>query len=398
MLTFDPVREIAKLRDHLASGDKLISFLFGAGTSGAVVGLDGAPLIPLVAGLTSGCEAAVRAQGEKFAQAWESISQGLPPAKQTIEDFLSFVRQMQGAILEGDTLAGLDKHEIAQLEKVIRTTISRLVRPAAERYPRNLPHHSFARWIQRIDRLHAVELFTTNYDTLFERALEDERVPTFDGFAGAFQPFFYPAGLRFDSPSGTSDWTKIWKVHGSVTWASREVGESGSSIVRGQEIESGEMILPSVLKYDESRKQPYVAMLDRLRDVLDKREDGVLVSAGYSFGDQHINEIVFEALRNNPRLHLFALCFDDVSPESALYATAKSSSNVLVFGPTMAIIGGRTGSWKPHDVVELELRLHGLFELPEATDGAPRDLENGRLLIGDFVKFCALLDQLAGQE
>jgi hypothetical protein len=397
LVTFDPVREVAKLREHLASGDKLISFLFGAGTSSAVSAIDGKPLFPLVSGLTRGCQEKVALMGAEFAEAWRAITEGLPADKRTIEDILSFVRQMQSAVLDDDKLAGLSKAQISQLETTIRQTISQLVRPAPDRYPETLPHHALARWIQRIDRVHAVEIFTTNYDTLFERALEDCKLPTFDGFAGTYEPFFYPASLRFQSASPGSDWTRIWKVHGSVTWTSKKNANGGFSIVRGPESASGEMILPSVLKYDESRKQPYVAMLDRLRDVLDKREDGVLVTSGYSFADQHINEILFEALAHNPRLHLFALCFDDLPDSNQLIRTAKTASNVLVLGPKRAIVGGREGSWKVTDADEAALRVPGLFELEAAEPDAEIDLSSGTLRLGDFNVFCDLLDQVAGK-
>lgn len=46
MPTHDPRREIEKLRDHLASHDKALMFLFGAGTSCAVTGTDGTALVP----------------------------------------------------------------------------------------------------------------------------------------------------------------------------------------------------------------------------------------------------------------------------------------------------------------------------------------------------------------
>jgi hypothetical protein len=397
VVEFDPVREVGKLREHLASGDKLISFLFGAGTS-AVLGSDGHVLLPLVAGLTSGCKEAVEALGPEYSKAWSAINDGPEKSKWTIEDVLSFVRQMKSAALPGDRLAGLTSDQITTMERTIRSTISRLVRPEAARYPSELPHRALARWIRRIDRLHPVEIFTTNYDTLFERAMELEKVPLFDGFAGSYEPFFYPASLKFESSGPASDWTRLWKVHGSVTWSVRESSEQKSTIIRGAENESGEMILPSVLKYDESRKQPYVAMLDRFGAALNNREDGVLVVVGYSFGDQHINEILFEALSHNPRLHLFALCYGDLPDDNALSIFAKGASNVLVLGRSGAVVNGQSGLWRAANVDEAAKRLDGLFELadPATTDAADRGM--GSLRLGDFTVFCALLNQIAGTE
>lgn len=397
MVTVDPVQEVAKLREHLASGDKLISFLFGAGTS-AIKGSDGNALIPLVSGLTNECKTAVELLGAPYVAAWSTMVDSLPSDHRTIEDVLSLVRQMQAVVTTGDRLAGLTETEIGTVEVTIRETISRLVRPDEARFPTSLPHLAMARWIQRIDRVHSVEIFTTNYDTLFERALEQLRVPLYDGFAGAFEPFFYPASLRFSTAAPASDWTRLWKVHGSTTWSSKPSPTAGHVIVRGPESASGEMILPSTLKYDESRKQPYVAMLDRFRDVLDKREDGVLVTAGYSFGDQHINDILFDALRHNPRLHLFALTFEELDDSNPLVQLSFAISNILIYGPRTAIVRGQRGDWLPHSEVEVSSRLEGLFDLPPADADGKRVLNGGTLRIGDFVVFSRLLDQIAGSE
>ena len=41
----------------------------------------------------------------------------------------------------------------------------------------------------------AVAGLTTNYDLLFEQALERTRIPFFDGFSGASEAFFDPSSL-----------------------------------------------------------------------------------------------------------------------------------------------------------------------------------------------------------
>jgi hypothetical protein len=41
---------------------------------------------------------------------------------------------------------------------------------------------------------------------------------------------------------------------------------------------------------------PYLAMLDRLRAFL-KQPAGVLIIAGFSFGDDHLNEIIVQGLQ-----------------------------------------------------------------------------------------------------
>jgi hypothetical protein len=390
---FDPATETQKLRDHLASHDKPIAFLFGAGTSAAVVGKDGKPLVPAVAELTQHCAEVVQAIGAPFSDAWSLIVQALDAEHRTIEDILSSIRQMRAAILPGDTLAGLGDADLQTLEEAVQKAISQEARPAEDRFPDRLPQRALGRWIRRIDRSCAVEIFTTNYDTLLERALEDEWVPVFDGFIGARRPFFSPASLAREAMAPGRRWTRLWKLHGSVTWALDDRGTLGKRIVRGEEQESGELILPSLLKYDESRKQPYVAMTDRLRRVLADREDAILVTAGYSFGDQHINEVIFEALDANPRLHVFALCFED--PAGALAEAATRRTNILALGPNKAIVGGQEGTWALHDPSTFAGRLAGIF-VP--TGNPSETTQPGELRLGDFNVFCALLDLVAGSD
>jgi len=388
VLTFDPAIEMQKLRDHFASHNKPLVFLFGAGTS-MVPGADRRPLIPAVAELTERCKKAVTAEGRQYAEAWVKIAD--VRADRTIEDILSAVRQMREVALDGDKLGGLDKPELETLETVIQKAISLEVRPAETRIPPELPHASLARWILRIDRSSPVEIFTTNYDTLLERALEGQGVPVFDGFVGAHRPFFSPASLMRDQMAPGRRWTRLWKLHGSVTWL--PPSRDGDRIVRGEEQQSGEMILPSLLKYDESRKQPYVAMMDRFRRALAEREDAVLVTAGYSFGDQHINEVIFEALDANPRLHVFALCFDNPPVGGELHREALKRMNILVLGPHQAIVRGEVGTWSLPDTGVLDARLVGIFD-PAGASGTPP----GHLKLGDFSVLCALLAQIAGDD
>ena len=302
----DAQKTLSDLRDHLARHDKPIAFLFGAGTSSAVkvppaAGGEPEPLIPNVAGLTLKCQEAVVALGGKFPASWDSIATQCEAAKQdpNVENILSRVRMMLAAVADGDTLSGLGRLEIERFEKTVRQTIARLVTPEIERIPDELPHRAFGRWLARARRQHPVEIFTVNYDILTEHALEAERIPVFDGFAGSFQPFFYADSVRRKEAAPGVNWVRLWKMHGSVTW--RRVEYAGHHrVVRGTPYESGEMIFPSFEKYDESRQQPYAAIMDRLGRFLEL-DDALLIAVGFSFGDEHINNAIFSALENRPR-------------------------------------------------------------------------------------------------
>jgi hypothetical protein len=386
---FDPDVEVGKLIDQLASHEKPVAFLFGAGTSASVEATDGYPLVPAVAALTKTCLDAVTSVGEPYVEAWKLIWNGLSPGEDNIEGLLSTVRKMQAAITATDNLVGLTADQLDELGDIIQRTISQQVRPEEGRFPHTLPHASLARWIRRIDRHAAVEIFTTNYDTLLERSLEADEVPIFDGFVGSREPYFAPSSLTREGMAPGRAWTRLWKLHGSVTWTLSR-SSAGVRVVRGTESATGELILPSLLKYDESRKQPYLAMLDRLGRVLNSPQDFILVAAGFGFGDQHINEVIFEALDANPRMHVVALSYGDIDVLHPLYEPAQRHSNLLVFGPNGAIVGGREGTWRRgNSHTGVTARLPEIFT-PDSSDEA-----EGSLRLGDFNAFCALLENIS---
>lgn len=65
-------------------------------------------------------------------------------------------------------------------------------------------------------------------------------------------------------------WTRLWKLHGSINWEKNEETVNGNKVTRvvrvTREAAAGKvMIFPSHLKFEQSRRMPYLAMLDRLR-------------------------------------------------------------------------------------------------------------------------------------
>lgn len=402
MAAHDPRREVEKIRALLASHDKPIALLLGAGASCAVRDPSGAPLIPAIAQLGDLCEEAVRALGTQYGSAWDTIVDEVRSkySGSNIELILTAVRLKLAAAGPLDQLAGLDASELTKFEAAIREVIAQAARPDESRIPQALPHHALARWIRRTDRLTPLEIFTTNYDTLVERGLEDERVATFDGFVGSRQPFFNAQSLRHDELAPGRQWVRLWKIHGSINWSWVDLKDGTRRIARGSEDGDGELILPSSHKYDESRKQPYVAMLERLHRVLTEREDGILVTLGYSFGDEHINSVIFDALDVRDRLHVFSLQYEDPPDTHDLISRAKSRSNLLVYGRRKAVVGGFHGEWRLHEPVDG--RIAPLMDIPFDSDASvPSDNKpalTGSFRLGDFKWFGKFLDTMVGDD
>jgi hypothetical protein len=399
----DAHKTLSDLRDHLARHDKPIAFLFGAGTSCSVRLSDPAdtdktrPLIPAVAELTEICRNEAHKLGEKFKTAWATIETNCQECggDPNVENILSRLRMMLSAVGNSDTLSGLNKGEIETLEESVRKTIAQIVSPDLSSIPHDYPHRKFARWLAKSSRQSPVEIFTVNYDVLVEHALEAERIPVFDGFVGNYQPFFHPDSLRRLESAPGANWTRLWKMHGSVTW--RRIERDGRfRVIRGNPDTAGEMIFPSLQKYDESRQQPYSAFTDRLGRFLEQ-DDALLIVAGFSFGDEHINNLIFGALENRPRTHIYALQFDELSDENDLIKRAAQRPNMIVMGPETGIIGGRRGAWAP---VESPDSMRVAFELvaddaqEENDDSGDGEAIRGRMKIGGFGSFCDFLESM----
>jgi len=137
-------------------------------------------------------------------------------------------------------------------------------------------------------------------------------------------------------------------------------------------------------------------MLDRLREVLHRREDGVLIATGFSFGDQHINDVVFEALSQNPRLHAFALCFADPAEDSDLFAASLKYTNLMLLAPTHCIVGGFKYAWSTPTLDEARASLD-FMEWPAdyETNFIPT---SGKLKLGDFNTLSILIDSISSPE
>ena len=403
----DAGKLIDDLRDHLARHDKRIAFLFGAGTSvsdPSSESNDSEPLIPIVSELTELCKRRVKKAGKSYAEAWERVylacKEDMVRKKYmdrdpNIEDILSRVHMMVEAVSDFETLANLDKKELTKFESIIRKEIASIANPKKiDSIVEKLPHREFARWLMKVMRKYPVEIFTVNYDVLFEAALEADRVPIFDGFVGSYQPFFHPDSLRHKELAPGDNYTRLWKMHGSVTWRKEEI-DARTRIVRGGADNSGEMILPSFQKYDESRQQPYVAFTDRLSRFLEL-EDALLIVCGFSFGDQHINDIIFQSLENHPRTHVYALQFADHNRDTDLIRRGKQYSNMIIVEPKGGIISGKKAEWGIHSDSSIsEAWFERCRSEQTSVDSIPeREMILGKMKIGDFRQFCNFLKSI----
>lgn len=332
----NPDQYMASLRQIIAQGRKRVGLLVGAGAPAGIFpsGSD-KPLIPAVAGLTDMIMASLNAEyGGPLSAVRAEIENS------NIETILSRVRSLAGVI--GKTkVHDLDGIGHKKLSEAICMEIGKIVNQPLPAGPS--PYTEFVTWISGTGREHPVEIFTTNYDLLFEQALERTRVPFFDGFTGSSEPFFDPSSVA--SNDLPARWTRMWKLHGSLGWAANARGE----VVRTGRADATHLVFPEHLKYDQTQKAPYAALFDRLRAFL-MTPDTLLIATGFSFADAHISARIDECLAANPSASVFAFQFKPLEQEVHACDIAGRRANMSLYSPDKAMINGIAAPWMPGDL------------------------------------------------
>jgi hypothetical protein len=394
--THDPIKQIKFLSQSLSNDKKPLSFFISAGCPLGVTMPDGEwPLIPAIKELSQKVNAELIKEGKadlRYAEFLEEIKKDSKD-HENIELVLSFARSLKDVSLGGEA-RGFTNKELIEIEKEICSYIAKLINVEL---PKDItPYHKFASWIASIDRDKPIEIFTTNYDLLIEQALEETYVPYFDGFVGARNSFF---DLRaIESNSIPKHWTRLWKIHGSLNWyqSKNAVHRSTGSNIQDQE---SHLIYPSHLKYDQSRKMPYLALIDHLTNSI-KSEPAIQITSGYSFNDEHINDAILNALKANPTSIVIALLFGKLSDYPRAEEIAKRRPNISLWAFDEAIIGTKKGKWEPIDNFEKEDNIAEVVQRIETID--PEDEENKiiswNLKLGDFAKLGDYLQELVGSE
>ena len=190
------------------------------------------------------------------------------------------------------------------------------------------PHLAFlAKLIARDSNLGRAHLFTLNYDTLFEQALELLGIQYFDGFTGRadarFDPsvygldIYYPGEITEGRVRRFDKFLHFYKLHGSIHWEVR--GEElrarhpdlrvfekyGGLDASGKAAELEKLsktlpavgILPTANKFVQTLSMPFAHLIRSFQIRLSAPQTFLLI-LGYGFGDEHINRIIEAALLN----------------------------------------------------------------------------------------------------
>lgn len=215
-----------------------------------------------------------------------------------------------------------------------RTFLSRIVRSRRSNLPRP-------------------RIFTTNYDLVIERALDELGFPYIDGFSGTVDRRLNLAyyGLDFHRVETTTQTVVaradgalyLHKVHGSLNWRSSverdpltgleslEVRQSADGAVGDDLV----LIYPTAAKESDSLAYPYSDLLRLLGDAV-QQEDTAILAVGYGFADPHINRLLLRSLASNPALNVFVADPKAVLSDDDLVTV---TDNADALGRSLAEIG-----------------------------------------------------------
>jgi hypothetical protein len=417
MITHDPSEYIRGIQQILISDKKRIGFLFGAGSSLARKN-HSSLTVPAIGKMTSEIIQELCDKEAKYKVVFEEIEEEIKKDKFNIETILSNL-ELKYSIIGKSVLNSLSKDEfevlISELKQLVRKKVSvhnvclcdisskkEFYQIVSKDIVEQLVQTDFANWIGQAERKYPIEIFTTNYDFLFELGLEQKEIPYYDGFCGSLRPFFNPESV--EDFEFLSKQTKLWKIHGSLGW---HFDKDTEKILRVNPDDDDILIYPSSLKYKDSKKQPYESLLDRLSNFL-KKDDTILITCGYSWGDEHINSRLISALKTSTTSHVIGLLYDKLDPItkiSKLVNLGLENSKISLYGSRSAVIGRNFGNWKlksePAKDETISLNLY--FDEDAPTDAEELNKEfigtekwtgKGEFILQDFSKLVKFLNAM----
>jgi hypothetical protein len=300
-----------------------LSFLLGSGCS---LGPNGIPtMIQLAKSFYDPDEDTLRALSEnvkKLTLSKESksilneyrIDYTIEPFKSNLETFLGTLYSLRYYL---DQIQ--DSEELTKIDKVINETKHFILYQCLNQDNEGKDtsvldnYQNFYRKLSlRDSNLPKPNIFTSNYDLYSEKAMDELGISYTNGFSGFVERYFNPSifnyALAEQMDISSFKWSIIdsyiylFKIHGSVNWI--EV-DDGNKLFKIKELQNSNfeflkdqknlMIYPSPLKQNASLGTPYTDLFREFQKRIAQKQS-VLVTMGYSFADEHINNLIFQAL------------------------------------------------------------------------------------------------------
>ena len=170
----------------------------------------------------------------------------------------------------------------------------------------------------------SLNIFSLNYDTCIEQLCARNHVPIFDGFSRPASKQRWSPRLFESNLHSRNRIVQLVKLHGSVLWYEDPSGRIArlsniSTLRHGGAYDAARPLVPERLllypaTFKSAIRDPYYSLFGYFRKLLMKLD--LLIVVGYSFPDEHIQEVTLEAARHNKRLRLLI-----VDPSATAVAT-----------------------------------------------------------------------------
>ena len=209
-------------------------------------------------------------------------------------------------------------------------------------------------------------IFTTNYDLFNETAMDRLGLPYSNGFSGTIERRFNPSVFRYALAEQLDVSSRKWsavdgfaylcKLHGSISWIEDNQGLFPvRELQKPDENHDSLMIYPTPAKHAFSFSSPYSDLFREFHSRIVK-EQSVLFVVGYGFGDEHVNNIIYQAL-TVPTFRLVIFAAPDAEGEIAKLRELKDSRIWIIGGSEPDT--GRTAHYFDYFVEKLMPELPG---------------------------------------
>lgn len=219
-----------------------------------------------------------------------------------LEDFLSDLLSFEKYVSDAEA-AKYARSKTKIFELIVENT--------SYEYDNNcLKHSTFINTVSHLVRTPSkLTMVTTNYDTLIEDAADSIEYTVMDGFSFSHRPYFNSdmfewnlvkdiENIKTKELEYKKNIINLLKLHGSLTW------ERDSQGIRRKEkadVSEPIMIFPSSNKYMQSYQEPYFELFTKFQELL-KRSNTLLITTGFSFADNHISQMIIQAILHNKSL------------------------------------------------------------------------------------------------
>jgi hypothetical protein len=321
---------------------KNLSFLLGCGCSSFVKEIDtvktdvGVPtMIPLAKKFYTDI---LSAENKKWLKVTLKLDIDADGFKYNLEKFLGTLHSIYFFYETTEQEKGAEATKVAEIIKQARNFLLEKCLNEKNRNSKadqdliDLYESFYRKLLYRNSNLPKPNIFTTNYDLYSEIALDKLGIHYVNGFSGGIKKYFNPTifnyALAEKMDLSQSKWSVIdnfvylYKIHGSLNWVQadedsklfrvREIQETSYTNLKTQEVI---MIHPTPLKQNASMGSPYSDLFREFQKKL-MQNNNVLITLGYSFSDEHINNLIYQAF-TIPSFRLIVLGDHNASEEIA---------------------------------------------------------------------------------